>query len=104
MTRYNCVMRSYSVFSLSLTLAVGLAVGCGKGKKNTKSEEASLVCESDDECEAGWVCLDGECANAASGAIYTDPANSVTPDKVKGQIEKIQENSQKRADEILEGL
>ena len=93
------------VFFLALAFgASATALGCGKDKKAEPTEAEPLTCESNQDCEAGWVCLDGECASAASGAIYTDPANAVTPDKVRGEIEKIQENSQKRADEILEGL
>lgn len=82
------------------------AFGCGKDKQAKASEEDEevLVCEETADCEDGWVCLDGECANSASGAIYTDPANAVTPDKVKREIENIQKNAQKRNDEILEGL
>lgn len=95
--------RYVSVFFLALALGAS-ALGCGKDKKVEPAEAEPLACESNQDCEAGWVCLDGECASAASGAIYTDPANAVTPDKVRGEIEKIQENSQKRADEILEGL
>ncbi len=83
-----------------------LSAGCGDSKKseNASPAEEQLVCEGNDDCEEGWVCLDGECANAASGAIYTDPSNAVTPDKVKAQVDKINANAQKRADEILEGL
>jgi hypothetical protein len=98
-------MRSRHLLSLSVVLAFGMsALGCDKDKKAKESDPELLLCEANEDCEEGWVCLAGECANAASGAIYTDPANAVTPDKVRGQIEKIQENSQKRADEILEGL
>ncbi|MCP4447553.1 MAG: hypothetical protein GY811_19765 [Myxococcales bacterium] len=93
-----------------VALVVGLCVsisGCGKNKEadNAGEDESSdLTCESNSDCEPGWVCLEEECANAASGAIYTDTTNAVTPDKVRGQIEKIQEDSNKRADEVLKGL
>ena len=95
---------SRNAFLLIVGLSTSLSA-CGKDKKASSGDDAeTLVCESNDDCEEGWACLDGACANAASGAIYTDTANAVTPDKMKGQVEKIQENSQKRADEILDGL
>jgi len=94
------------LFATALVLT--LSVGCGK-KKNavqsgTADDEEELACEANSDCEAGWICLDGECANSASGAVYTDPAHSVTPDKVKREVNKISENAQKRADKILDGL
>ena len=97
--------------SLSLILLLALAAAvpaCGKSKKPAEQaeegDESARVCESNDDCEAGWVCLDGECANSASGAIYTDPGNAVTPDKVRGEVERIQQQAQERADKILEDL
>lgn len=89
-----------------LMVASASFAACGKDKKSSpSSEEAdSLVCESNSDCEQGWVCLDGECANTAAGAAYTDPATAVTADKVKNEVEKVQENAQKRNDELLDGL
>ncbi len=93
---------------LSLLLGAALVmVACGKDKPSPTppaEETESLACDSNSDCERGWACLDGECANTAAGAIYTDPSSAVTPAKVKSEIERIQENSQKRADDILEGL
>ena len=96
---------SASALALSLVLCTGLGA-CGKDKKdsNAVDENEATVCESSDDCESGWVCLDGECASAGSGAIYADPASAVTPDKVKNEVDRINEKSQQRADEILEGL
>jgi len=99
-------MTRFSISSLALlfVLSAGLS-GCGKKKAAEEEvDDDSLTCETNDDCEAGWVCLAGECANSASGAIYTDPSHAVTPDKVKNQVDQINEASQKRADEILDGL
>ena len=86
-----------------IAVSVGLLGACSD-KKNPAEEPEIAKCESNEDCEQGEVCLANECASAASGAIYTDPSKAVTPDKVKRHVDMINEQAQKRADEILSGV
>ncbi len=83
-----------------------LCISCGGDKdksQDTETEEA-VTCEETADCESGMVCLAGKCASTSGSAIYTDPANAITPKKVKAEVEAIQNRRQERADKILEGL
>lgn len=84
-------------------LCLLFAQGCSDKKKATEEEQVAS-CEATSDCEAGEVCLDGACASTAPGAIYTDTENAVTPDKVKAEVDRINEKAEERANEILEGL
>jgi len=87
-----------------LGLAVLLSVcGC-KGKKGSSEDAPAPVtrCASDTDCSAGWVCLDGKCADPGTGAIYGDPANAVTPDKVKRELEQTGQEHERDLDRSLE--
>jgi hypothetical protein len=99
-------MRRSSILSLSfgLSLAVlSLAAGCSDKKKSAEEEPKSAACESNADCGQGEVCLAKECAKAAPGAIYTDPQNAVTPDKVKEHMEMINKAAEERMEKALEG-
>ena len=84
-------------------LCLLLAHGCSS-KKEAEEQEQATSCESSSDCEAGQVCLDGACASAAPGAVYTDTDTAVTPDKVKSEVDRLNEKAEQRANEILEGL
>jgi hypothetical protein len=93
-------MRRLSIIALSFGL-LSFSFGCSDKKKAAEEEPEIASCETNEDCEQGEVCLAKECASAASGAIYTDPSRAVTPDKVKAHVEMINEQAQKRADDIL---
>jgi len=88
---------------LAIAFVLCLSVsGCG-GKKNAPpaEEEDEVGCDSNSDCESGWQCLDHECVDTSSKAIYTHPSNAVTPEKVKREVERRQEEHTKRVDESL---
>lgn len=93
-------------FACLLSLSVSFALACGDKKKPAAEEDEieEPVCESNSDCEAGMVCLAGECASAKGTDIYTNTKSAVTPDKVKRHMEQVNENAQKRADELLKDL
>ncbi len=95
--------RMRTAFGVTLLCLLSLAA-CGKDKKTEAQASDVQSCESNDDCEAGWVCLDSECADTSSGAAYTAPGSAVTPDKVRNEVQRIQEQAQKRNDELLDGL
>ncbi len=90
--------------ALGIPLLVLVACSSNKGNSDEPEESAPMSCESTEDCDDNMVCLAGECASTRSTDIYTDPANAVTPQKVKAEIEAIQNTQQKRRDELLEGL
>ncbi len=81
-----------------------LASCSGKKKPAADQAEQASRCEDNSDCEESEVCLDGACASTAPGAIYSDPQNAVTPDKVKAEVERINKAAEDRADKELEGL
>lgn len=92
-------MRPILVSALCLLFAQGCS-----DKKKAPAEEQAASCEATSDCEAGQICLDGACASTAPGAIYTDTDNAVTPDKVKSEVDRINEQTEERNSEILDGL
>ncbi len=90
--------------SLILAVLALSAASCGKDKKQEPQKTDTATCSSNEDCEAGWLCLDGECADTSAGAVYADPSSAVTPDKVRSEVERVQEQRQKRNDELLDGL
>ena len=85
---------------LSSMLAIG---ACSDNKKNSVDEATKeAACESNADCQQGEVCLAKVCASAAPGAIYTNPSNAVTPDKVKAQMDMVNKAAEERVDKILE--
>jgi hypothetical protein len=90
------------VKSLVLVLAVALSlVGCTK-KKAAPSPAEAASCTSAADCSDGMVCLAGACTKSSSGAIYTDPSNAVTPDKVKRDFEQRGAQHAEDVDKALE--
>ncbi len=89
---------------LFLSLSVGV-VGCkGKTSKQetlVEEDDGHRECETNDDCDNNWVCLAGECTDASSKAIYTDPKHAVTPEKMFDHLQEAAENSAHRADEAL---
>jgi hypothetical protein len=82
--------------------AIGLVVvaACGRSKAAPPVEPPDS-CKVDKDCPEGWHCLGAKCANPASGAIYTDPAHAVTPEKVKDQVEKVNAQHEENVDDKM---
>ncbi len=89
-----------SLCLLTLSLCVSLFAACGDKKKGEQEAQAAS-CESNSDCAQGEVCLAKECAKASPGAIYTDPENAVTPEKVKDHMDMINKAAEERVDAIL---
>ena len=93
--------------SLLVTIAflAGFA-GC-KGKATESSgpatdpAEAEVACTTDDDCDGTLTCMGGACVDTSSKAIYTDPSNAVTPDKVQREVQQRTQQAVDRADEAL---
>jgi hypothetical protein len=88
-----------------LVLAVLLAVsGCrSKGRASEDDRLPSAThCASDSDCAGGWTCLGGECADPRPGAIVSDPASAVTPDKVRRELEQAGQKHENDIDRSLE--
>jgi hypothetical protein len=89
-------------------LAALSSLGACSDKKAASEEPVektanAAACETNSDCAQGEVCLAKACASAAPGAIYDDPANAVTVDKVKAQMDMINKQAEERMDEALEG-
>lgn len=66
-----------------------LTVGaCGGDKKAADEDDEAAACETDDDCEQGFMCMDSECTDTSSKAIYSGKSNNITPAKVKREVEK----------------
>ena len=88
--------------SMLLVLAMLFAVGCGDDKKKAAPQPTS--CTSNEDCLRDWLCMDEACVDPDSKAIYTDPQNAVTPEKVKRELQRIGDERQKKHDQLLDGL
>jgi len=89
-----------------LLFAVALpAPGCGKsrtaGGDAAPAGAARRACETDQDCPARWLCLAGACADPSSKAVYTDPKNAVTADKVKKHVEQVNDQHDKAMDDVM---
>lgn len=107
-------MRKLTMSCLLLLSSALLALGACSDKKNSvqeaireatsgSAEEATAAaCETNGDCQQGEVCLANLCAKTNPGAIYTDPKNAVTSDKVKAQMDAINKAAEERVDKILD--
>lgn len=87
---------------LVVLVLVSLASCKGDQKKKAKPGAQPARCSQDADCDSGWVCLAGACTDPSAGAIYTDPSNAVTPDKVKQHVEDTAAQHGKDIDQALE--
>jgi len=98
---------------MAMAFAMALASSCGGKKDEEKApaeqtddegggEEAEPECDVDDDCRRGKICLDGECTGTERGGVYHNPRKSVTPAKVKREVEKRMKQGEKRLDRGLE--
>jgi hypothetical protein len=109
-------MRHLAISTLVLLIAALTTVGACNSKKKSADQvldEASGgaatapattlggACASNEDCSQGEVCLAQVCASTAPGAIYTDPHNAVTSDKVKAQMDMINKAAEDRVEKIL---
>lgn len=89
---------------LFLTFLAFVTTACGDDKKSSADKPATekVACESNEDCQTGWACLDGECASTVTKDIYADPGNAVTPEKVKRELEKRTKQHADRVDKVLD--
>jgi hypothetical protein len=88
----------------TLLVLVLLSVsGCrSKGRASEDDRTPSEThCASDSDCAGGRTCLGGECADPRPGAIASDPASAVTPDKVRRELEKAGQQHEQDLDRSL---
>ena len=69
-------------------LGLMLVVGACGGDKKSSGEAEVTPCETDDDCTGGLMCMDSECTDTSSSAIYSTKSNNITPEKVKREVEK----------------
>ncbi len=90
----------------SLTIAglLLLAASCGgdKNKDRSRSKSAAAACETNRDCGKGFACLANKCAAVSTKAIINNPSQVVTPQKVKDELQKIQDKHSKRIDEAMD--
>ena len=76
-----------------------VAAGCPRDK--VRGTPAPKVCASSRDCDDGWVCLSGQCADTRKSAAFTHPEQQVTPDKVRREVEQQQEQHMRRIDDQM---
>ena len=89
---------------LAMVLALGFAVSACSGKKAPESEpeEDEVECQTNSDCEGNLQCLGNECVDTSSKAIYSNPSNAVTPEKVKREVELRQRAHTEQVDKSLD--
>jgi hypothetical protein len=81
---------------LSLSALASLPAGC-KGKTPPSAPKS---CQKDTDCPDPLICLAGACADPRESAIYTNPSQAVTPQKVKQQVEQTNQQIEDKLDKI----
>jgi hypothetical protein len=76
-------------------LALAASGGC-RGRRAPEPPPGPTPCTTAADCSGGWVCLDGHCADPAPGAVYTHPAESVTPGKVGREVDRVLEKEHEK--------
>jgi hypothetical protein len=89
---------------MGLSLSVSLAVSACKGKPEPAAEPPPppASCATASDCPEHWVCLGGRCTDPSSTAIYSDPSNAVTPDKVEREVEQAGQKHEQDVDRAVE--
>jgi hypothetical protein len=64
---------------------------------------AAVSCGGNSDCPETWICLAGKCTDPSEGAIYSDPSNAVTPDKVEREMEQLGQQRDQDIDRRIEG-
>lgn len=93
-------------------LFVASAAGCHRFKKNAAADDdagpaagaTTLACQATADCPSGWVCMAQRCTDPRSKAIYTDPANAVTPGKVRKEVEQQLEHREQVEEKTVKSL
>ena len=88
--------------SLYLILAALLFATACPGAK-ARDQPAPKPCASNQDCDDGWACLAGRCADARRSAVFTHPEQAVTPDRVRQELEHRQDQHLRRIDKDLQG-
>jgi hypothetical protein len=65
---------------------------------------APASCADRSDCPETWICLAGKCTNPSEAAIYSDPANAITPDKVEREMEQIGQQRDQEIERRIEGV
>ena len=83
---------------------MALTFGCkGQAGRDVESKaRAGSTCAQNSDCAEGLVCLADKCADPSAKALYTDPGNAVTPEKVKQHVEAIGEKARRDLDEAVD--
>jgi len=90
----------------SLSLLLLLSLSACRGRKKSEAEPkppAPAACAANADCPEHWVCLASRCTDPGSTAIYSDPSNAVTPEKVEREVEQVGEKHQRDIDQAVEG-
>jgi hypothetical protein len=74
----------------------------GACTKKPAPPHAPAMCKENGDCDAPLVCLSGTCTDPRSSAFFLDPKSAVTPDKVKRQVEGIQDQHDKKLEKVIE--
>jgi hypothetical protein len=76
--------------------------GCRKSAPGVSAEPALTPCQSNADCQSGWVCLAHECADPREKAVYMAPKTAVTPDKVRRHLEQVQADQDRAVEHIVQ--
>ncbi len=83
-----------------------LGTGCssknGAEEKSAPATAEKISCDTNADCRGEWKCLGGYCTDPRAKALYTDPKNAVTPDKMKQEVEKMNKEREKKVDKTLD--
>jgi hypothetical protein len=94
-------MMSLRVLALAAALA-GATLGLAACEKKTgPAAPEAHACRENSDCAGGWLCLNGKCASMKSSTIYADPENVATPQKVKKEVERLQDKAMGRVDKTM---
>jgi hypothetical protein len=88
-------------FTVAALLAVLLCSACPASRAHDATPAKS--CASNQDCDNGWACLAGRCADTRKSAVFTHPEQMVTADKVRQEVEHQQEQHMRRMEKDLQG-
>lgn len=86
-----------------LLLALLLGAAACPGARSQENAAVAKSCASNQDCDNGWACLAGQCADTRKSAVFTHPEQMVTPDKVRQEVEHQQDQHLRRMEKDLQG-